>query len=236
MEVILGLIATFSSTAAALFGLGGGLILIGFLPEFLPPDQIIPVHGVTQLASNASRSLIVYHSVEWRLLPKFLIGSLLGSVAFTIVLVNLSITYIPVIIGVYILLKLWSKRTDKFLSSFDSYYLLGFLQTGLGIVVGSTGQLTLPRVMKEFKERDRIVATSGMFMTLSHGFKLLVYGLIGFNYREYIYLLMFMISGACIGSYFGTLLRGELNDQRFNIVLKLLLTLLAARMIIGSIF
>jgi len=43
-----------------------------------------------------------------------------------------------------------------------------------------------------------------------------------------------MISGACIGSYFGTVLRGKLNDQRFKIVLKLLLTLLAARMIIGS--
>ena len=36
MELFLGMISVFASTAAALFGLGGGLILISFLPDFLP--------------------------------------------------------------------------------------------------------------------------------------------------------------------------------------------------------
>jgi len=235
MEVFLGLLSMFSSTAAAVFGLGGGLILISFLPDFLPPDLIIPIHGVTQLSSNASRSLFVYRSIEWQLVPSFFIGSLLGAGVFTLVLLTISTTYIPMLIGLYIILKLWSQTTARFLSSFDSYYLLGFLQTGLGIVVGSTGHLTLPRLIKELRERDRIVATSGLFMTLSHGLKLGVYGVIGFHFKQYAILLLCMVAGAFLGSYTGTKLRGKLSDNKFQLVLKFLLTILAVKMILSTI-
>ena len=235
MEALLGLIAIISSTAAAVFGLGGGLILISFLPDFLSAEQIIPIHGVTQLASNASRFTLVYRSISWSLLPPFLIGSLLGSVVFTVVLVNISLTYIPLIIGIYILLKLWSKKTSTLLSSFDSFYLLGFLQTGLGIVVGSTGHLAFPRLMKELPGKDSVVATSALFMALSHSLKLLAYGIIGFRFLEYGGLLLLMISGAFIGSYIGTKLRGKLDQRRFATILKIVLTLLAFRMIFFSL-
>lgn len=235
MEVLLGLISMFASTAAAVFGLGGGLILISFLPDFLPADQIIPIHGVTQLASNASRSAFTYRAIEWKLVPKFLIGSCAGALLFTVVLVNISTQYIPPLIGTYILLKLWSKRTVQLLSSFESYLLLGFLQTGLGIIVGSTGHLTMPKLMKELQGRDKIVSTSAMFMALSHSLKLLVYGLIGFHFSQYFILLLCMVAGAFAGSYIGTLLRRKISDQRFNVLLKLLLTFLAVRMIFMAI-
>lgn len=235
MDVVLGFISVFSSTTAAVFGLGGGLILISFLPDFLAPELIIPIHGVTQLSSNASRSFMVFRSIEWKLVPMFLVGSLLGSMIFTFVLINIPTTYIPSLIGIYIILKLWSRKTERFLSSFDSYYLLGFLQTGLGLVVGSTGHIALPRLISELKERDKIVATSGIFMTLSHGLKLLIFGLLGFHFRQYGILLIFMVSGAFIGSYLGTKLRDRFNENNFQLVLKLLLTLLAVKMIIGTI-
>ena len=70
---------------------------------------------------------------------------------------------------------------EKMLSSFNSLFILGFLQTGLGVPVGSTGHLIMPRLLKEISDRDGIVATSGMFMSLSHGVQLLAYGTIGFT-------------------------------------------------------
>ena len=235
MEIFLGIISMVSSTAAAVFGLGGGLILISFLPDFLPADAIVPVHGVTQLASNTSRAFFSYRSIVWRLLPLFFAGSLLGAALFGILVINISTAYIPVFIGFYILLKLWSERMGKLLSSFDNLFILGFLQTGLGVLVGSTGHLAMPRLLKEISDRDGLVSTSGMFMSLSHGLKLLAYGIIGFKFSQYFTLLVCMVSGALIGSFGGTLLRRKISNRWFSQILKILLTVMALRMIYSAL-
>ena len=234
MELFLGIISMVSSTAAAVFGLGGGLILISFLPDFLPADALVPVHGVTQLASNTSRAAFSFRSIVWRLWPLFFAGSVLGATLFGLLVVNISTAYIPVFIGVYILLKLWSERVGRLLSSFDSLFVLGFLQTGLGILVGSTGHLTMPRLLKEISDRDGIVATSGMFMSLSHGLKLLAYGIIGFKFSQYSVILAYMVTGALIGSFVGTLLRRQISNRWFSQILKILLTVMALRMIYSA--
>jgi uncharacterized membrane protein YfcA len=234
MELFLGFISLVSSTAGALFGLGGGLILISFLPEFLPAEALVPVHGVTQLASTASRAVCSFRSIVWRLFPWFFSGSLLGAALFGVLVTNISTDYIPLLIGIYILLKLWSKRVGEILSSFDSLFVLGFLQTGLGIVVGSTGHLVMPRLLKEISDRDAIVATAGMFMSLSHALKLFAYGIIGFKFSQYSMLLACLVSGALLGSFAGTILRKNISNRRFNLVLKILLTLLALRMIYSA--
>ena len=235
MELFLGIISMMSSTAAAVFGLGGGLILISFLPDFLPADALVPIHGVTQLASNTSRAAFSFRSIAWRLLPLFFAGSVLGATLFGLLVVSITTAYIPVFIGVYILLKLWSERMGRLLSSFDSLFVLGFLQTGLGILVGSTGHLTMPRLLKEISDRDGIVATSGMFMSLSHGLKLLAYGIIGFTFNQYSVLLVFMVTGALIGSFVGTLLRRNISNRWFSQFLKILLTVMALRMIYSAV-
>ena len=234
MEFFLGIISMVSSTAAALFGLGGGLILISFLPDFLPADALVPVHGVTQLASNTSRAAFSFRSIVWRLWPLFFAGSVLGATLFGLLVVNISTAYIPIFIGVYILLKLWSERVGRLLSSFDSLFVLGFLQTGLGILVGSTGHLTMPRLLKEISDRDGIVTTSGMFMSLSHGLKLLAYGIIGFKFNQYSVILAYMVTGALIGSFVGTLLRRQISNRWFSQILKILLTVMALRMIYSA--
>lgn len=234
MEFFLGIISMVSSTAAAVFGLGGGLILISFLPDFLPADALVPVHGVTQLASNTSRAAFSFRSIVWRLWPLFFAGSVLGATLFGLLVVNISTAYIPVFIGVYILLKLWSERVGRLLSSFDSLFVLGFLQTGLGILVGSTGHLTMPRLLREISDRDGIVATSGMFMSLSHGLKLLAYGIIGFKFNQYSGILAYMVTGALIGSFVGTLLRRQISNRWFSQILKILLTVMALRMIYSA--
>ena len=49
-------LALLTSTIAATLGMGGGVILIAVMPGFVPPAAIIPIHAVTQLASNLSRA------------------------------------------------------------------------------------------------------------------------------------------------------------------------------------
>tara|TARA_R110001583_G_scaffold40778_1_gene130099 strand:- start:25974 stop:26699 length:726 start_codon:yes stop_codon:yes gene_type:complete len=231
IEYILGLISFFTSVIAGVVGFGGGMLLIAILPLFLSPSLIIPIHGITQLASNSSRMLFSLSDVRWELLPKFLLGSLIGVILFGFLLSNISTEYVPIFIGFYIILNLWSKRFSDFIKKYESYYLIGMLQTGLGLIVGATGPLSLTVLTKKLNSKDEIIATSSMFMTISHLAKIPVFMVIGVSLFEHINLLLFMIFGSVIGSFIGTRLRMASNNDKLIWVIKILLTLMAIRML-----
>ena len=93
--ILLSALAMMTSAIAAVLGFGGGMLLIAALPVFLPAALVIPIHSVTQLFSNVSRMALSIKGVEWALLPKFLLGSLIGLGLSTLLLVNVSMAYIP---------------------------------------------------------------------------------------------------------------------------------------------
>lgn len=234
IELILGFIAFLTSVIAGVIGFGGGMLLISIMPIFLAPSVIIPIHGATQLASNSSRMVFSFRDVKWYLLPRFLLGSLVGVAVFGFLLTSIPTTYVPVAIGVYMLLNLWSPDFSRFINKYESYYLIGFLQTGLGLIVGAPGPVALSVLTKELKSKDEIIATASMFMTVSHLAKIPVFGLIGFSLVEHTSLLMFMIVGSVLGSYVGTKIRLSANNDKLILVIKALLTLMAIRMIIAA--
>ncbi len=216
---------------AAIVGFGGGMLLIAILPVFLSPNLIIPIHGLVQLASNSSRMLFSLKHVRWELLPRFLVGSVVGALTIGYGLSHISMEYVPVAIGLYILLNLWSPRFSASVSRYESYYLIGFLQTGLGLVVGATGPLSLSVLTKQLKSKDEIIATSSLFMTISHLAKIPVY----LSFTESMFsdlgLIVYMVMGAILGSFLGTKLRLSTRNGYIVTIIKALLTLLAVKMI-----
>lgn len=196
VELLLGLIALSTSLVAGVIGFGGGMLLIAILPTFLPVNLLIPIHGITQLASNSSRMLFSLNDVKWSLLPKFFIGSLFGTALFGFVIYNMPTTYLPLAIGVYIVMNLWSPVFSNFMRQFENYYVIGFLQTGLGLIVGATGPLSLSILAKQLTSKDEIIATSSMFMTLSHLAKIPVFTVLGAALLEHISLISYMIVGS----------------------------------------
>lgn len=235
IEYILGLISFFTSALAGIVGFGGGMLLIAVLPMFLHPSLIIPVHGITQLASNSSRMVFSLKYVQWALLPKFLIGSLVGVILFGVLLSNISTEYVPVAIGLYIILNLWSKRFAVFIKKYENYYLIGLLQTGLGLIVGATGPLSLTVLTKQLNSKDQIIATSSMFMTISHLAKIPVFMVIGVSLMGHVNLLICMLLGSVIGSFVGTKLRMASNNEKLILLIKILLTLMALKMLLTVI-
>ena len=211
------------------------MLLIAILPLYLAPTLIIPIHGITQLASNASRAVFSLKDVQWSLLPPFLIGSLAGVVLFGLLLVNIPMDTIPVAIGAYIILNLWNQRFSNAISKYENYTVIGALQTGLGLIVGATGPLATSVLTKQLNGKDEIIATASLFMSISHLSKIVVFGLIGFSFFEHLPLLTGMVAGSIIGSYLGTRLRGFIGDKRMIFIIKVLLSVLAIRMIAVAI-
>jgi len=230
-ELILAVAAFLTATVSGVIGFGGGMLLIAIMPMFLPPLAVVPVHGVVQLASNASRMAFSWRDVQWHMVLPFIVGSLLGVALFALVLFNISTDYIPVAIAVYILLSLWSESFARALRRYESLYTVGFMQSGLGIVVGTPGPLALALLSKRLEDPNHVIATTALFVTISHVAKLLVFGLIGFSFLSYWPVMTVMLIGSVLGSWAGTRIRTSLDHERLALAVKVLLTGLCLKMI-----
>lgn len=208
---------------------------MAILPAFISPSLIIPLHGITQLASNSSRTLFSLNDVKWGLLRPFLIGSIIGSLIVVSVLSYIPVDYIPVAIGLYMLMNLWSPRFSTAISKYESYYLLGFVQTGLGLVVGATGPIVLAVLTKQLKSKDQIIATSSMCMTISHFAKIPVYFTLTSSLFSNVTLISYMVIGAVVGSFVGTKLRLAANNDKIIKIIKWMISLLAIRMVVAAL-
>jgi len=235
-EIILGLAALTTSAFAAVVGLGGGMLLLTVVPFFLPVAAIIPVHGSSQLASNLSRALFSLPSIAWSQLPAFALGSLIGIIAAWGLLHNLDLSWLPLFIGVYILCHLWWPAFKTRLAKFENIAVVGAVQTGLGPLVGATGPLTTTLLMSALKEREAIVSTNALFMSFSHAAKLILFGVLGFEYAQYWPSIFSMLLGAVAGSYLGTHLRQTINGERYLHALKYLLSVLALKLVASVLF
>ncbi|AXX94647.1 sulfite exporter TauE/SafE family protein [Arcobacter ellisii] len=231
-ELILGVLTFLTSTVAGVVGIGGGMMLIAILPSFLPLNALIPVHGLTQMSSNFSRAVFGYKDVQYEVIPKFLLGSIVGIGIFAAIINFISLEYVPLFIGAYILLSLWSQKFNDKIKKFENYYIIGFFQTGLSIVVGATGPLTMTILLKDYKDKDKVVATGAALMSITHILKVFVFMYFGFVFFDYIGIIVAMIIGAVAGSWAGTQLRDKIDGKKFTIILKVLLTALAIKVIV----
>ena len=231
-ELFLGIISFLTSTVAGVVGIGGGMMLIAILPSFLPLNALIPVHGLTQMSSNLSRAIFGYKDVQYEVIPKFLLGSAIGIGIFAGILNFISLEYVPLFIGAYILLSLWSEKFNEKIKRYESYFLAGFFQTGLSMVVGATGPLTMTLLLKDYGDKDKVVATGAALMSITHILKVFVFMYFGFVFFDYIGIIVAMIIGAVAGSWAGTQLRDKIDGKKFTIILKVLLTALAIKVIV----
>ncbi len=230
-ELFLGFLTFFTSVVAAIVGIGGGMMLIAILPSFLATNALIPIHGLTQVSSNLSRAYFGYKDIEFSVVPKFLLGSIFGIAFFAGILSLISLDYVLLFIGIYILLSLWSEKFNEKIKKYENYYIAGFFQTGLSMVVGATGPLTMTLLFKDFKNKDKVVATGALLMSITHFLKIVVFIYFGFLFFDYIGIIVCMIFGAILGSYVGTKLRNRIDGKKFAIILKIMLTFLAINLI-----
>ncbi|WOH37484.1 sulfite exporter TauE/SafE family protein [Thalassotalea fonticola] len=226
-ELSLFLIATITSTLAGICAMGGGMILVLVLPFFVPAAAIIPVHGVAQFASNSSRLAFCYQHIHWPFVWQFVLGALIGTSLFSVFLINIASQYLPLFISIYLLLTLWFKPIAKLFGKFESFYLVGAIQAGLGLLVGAPGPITVTLLYKKLVDKEQIIATASLLMGITNLNKVIVYSVIGFQFLDLWQLILASVLGATLGSILGNYLRHKIPNQHYMTLLKFILTSLA---------
>jgi uncharacterized membrane protein YfcA len=217
-----------TSFISAAFGIGGGFTLIALLALLLPPAALIPVHGIVQLGSNAGRVGIMLKQVVWRPVLPFVIGTVIGASLGAMVVVQLPPWAVQLALGIFIIWAVFAK-----LPPIQQRYILlgGIVSSFLTMFFGATGNFIAAMVKTMNLDPVPHVATHSLMMTFQHLAKVLIFGLIGFQFGPYMILIIGMLISGFIGTIIGSRFLTKAGGRYFKPVLNTILSLAAARLI-----
>ncbi len=232
LQALLLLACSFlGSLMTAALGVGGGSFLIAVMATVMPPLALVPLHGIVQFGSNASRAWMARSHLQIWLVIWFAIGAFIAAVLSVWFLEQIEPGIIPLLVALFILYLSWGKIPDIGLSTTRTGLLSGGLITTLmTMLVGATGPL-VSAWLGRGTDRWRYTANFSFCMTLQHLLKVAVFGFAGFSYREWIPFLVLMIAAGFAGTKAGLRLLGKIPEKQFKFWFKWLLTLLSVNLI-----
>jgi uncharacterized membrane protein YfcA len=192
---------------------------------------ILPLHAVTQLASNSSRAAFGWRDIDIGIIPAFVLGALAGAWLGAEVYQALDLQWLPLMIACLILIFVWVPLPKVQGGGQIALILLGAYQTGLGMIVGATGPLGAAVLMQRNTGRDWLVVNTAVYMTLNHALRVAAFLVIGFSFAPWWGLITAMILAGIAGSWVGTRFRVYVPQVNFERIFRWLVTLLALRMV-----
>lgn len=228
VAALLVVASCFTSAITAAFGIGGGMAMLALMGLFVPVASLIPVHGAVQLGSNTGRAWHQRAFVRLDVAKPFIAGSVLGAMLGVFLVVQLPDALLKLILGGFILLLTWAKIPG----------IERLTKTGLGIasvglamlsmLVGATGPLVATLFARFFeKDRKALIATSALAMTTQHLLKIIVFGIAGFAFWEWVPLVAAMILSGFVGTIYGTRLLDRMPEETFKRWFRIGITVLA---------
>jgi len=177
--LILALCALMIGTAflSGVFGMAGGMVLIGVLLVLLPVPDAMALHAVTQMASNGWRALLWYKHVRWRPVAFYLLGTGFALAAWSITKPVPSKPVALLFLGVTpFLVRLLPRRwqPNPLNPLHGGVYGAGCMT--LMLLTGVSGPLLDSFFLGGGMERRQIVATKAVCQVFSHAVKLLYFG------------------------------------------------------------
>lgn len=231
-------VAFITSTIAGTLGMLGGITLLSVMTPFYPPAILIPLHGVVQLGSNLSRVAVNWEYLWFKKVGvPFLFGAILGAGVGARYVVALPEDVFRLLLGIFILVLTWiPKPTDQLqIKSTTKFFFLGGFGTFISLFVGATGPFLAPFFLHEKMTKHEIVANKALVQTMVHTLKVITFFALGFAFSEYSVFLTAMLISTVLGSVVGKKLLGKLPERFFKLIFRVIITLLAGRMIVLGI-
>ena len=226
----LALLMIFTALLSGVFGMAGGLILVGVLLVVMPLPQAMVLHAVTQMASNGWRALLWRQHIVWKTAMMSFIGSLVSVGLWSIWL------YVPdkamalLLLGAspFVVRAIPAKVLPRTLG--PGQMLVGSMVCMmLMLVAGVTGPLLDTLFLRSPLERRQIIATKAACQLFSHSFKLVYFGaLIDQAGQVAPWFLAVAVASSMLGTSLGKFLLERLSDTQFRAWSNRIITAIAA--------
>ncbi len=165
-----------TSFLSGIFGIAGGMILMGGLVFLMPVPAAMILHGVVQLASNGWRSVLWWRYVDGRVVLRFAAGSAAALGVFSMLrLVPDRATVLICLGAVPFLAFAIPERHAPHARRRGAAEFAGFMGTGLQFVSGVSGPLLDVFLVRMPVDRRVIVASKSACQVVAHAMKLVYF-------------------------------------------------------------
>ncbi|WP_421994094.1 TSUP family transporter [Reyranella sp.] len=173
----LAVVAVVTSFVSGIFGMAGGMLLIGFLLVLLPVPVAMVFHGVIQIAANGWRAWLWRRHVNWKVVLQF------GAGAATSLLLFSSVDFVPdkamvlMAVGLMPFIALaMPHRIAPNIERRGQAFLAGAIGGAIQLVSGVTGPLLDIFYVRTGMTRQVNVSTKAAAQVLGHLTKVIYFG------------------------------------------------------------
>ena len=172
----LGLCMVGTAFLSGIFGMAGGLILIGILLVLLPVPEAMALHAVTQMASNGWRGLLWWRHVRLRAAAGYLVGSFLALGVWSFIQFVPDKPLATLLLGVApFAVRLLPAQLKPDAAQLDHGVAYGAVCMSLLLLTGVAGPLVDTFFLGGKLGRREIVATKALCQIVGHAMKLIYF-------------------------------------------------------------
>lgn len=223
-------LAFVTATLSGVFGMAGGLVLMGGLALVLPVSAAFVTHGLLQLVANGWRAILHRRHVSWRIVAIYALGSLIAGVVVSLIAIAPSKPFLFLFMGLLPALLWLPQDWIKLDASRPGQALLsGILVTGVNLTAGVAGPLLDVFFVRTALTRHVIVATKAATQVFAHLAKIIVYG--GLMLRTHdgaamppLWLFALAVPLSMLGTAAGGRILDRLTDVNFKRYTRLIVT------------
>jgi len=213
----LSLLMIFTAFLSGIFGMAGGLILIGVLLVVFPLPTAMVLHAVTQMASNGWRALLWWRHIVWKSTAFYVAGCLVSVGLWSIWLYvpDKAVALLMLGLSPFIIRAVPERILPR---SFGPLQVAatGLLSMMLMLLTGVTGPLLDTMFLRSPLERRQIIATKASCQVFGHAFKLIYFGaVIDQGGSAEPWLLALAVVSSMIGTSLGKQILERLSDLQF---------------------
>jgi uncharacterized protein len=162
---------------SGIFGMAGGLILMGVLLALMPVPAAMVLHGVTQLASNGWRAFLWRDHIVWKPVGFYMVGCVLALIVWSL------LTFVPtkpmalLFLGLSpFVVRLLPNSLKPDPNKLSHGVVFGGACTSLMLLTGVSGPLLDTYFLGGAMDRRQLVATKATCQVLGHSIKLVYFG------------------------------------------------------------
>jgi uncharacterized membrane protein YfcA len=174
---ILGFSTLVTSFISGILGMAGGMILMGVLLALLPLPAAMMLHGISQLAANGWRALMLWREIDWRVIRGYCAGATLALGGFLLLqlVVAKPVALIAMGLTPFVALAL-PERLHLNVERPWHPFACGFICLAFNLTAGIAGPLLDIFFVRSKMTRQVVVATKAATQSLSHLVKVAYFG------------------------------------------------------------
>ena len=235
-------LSTFATAfLSSIFGMLGGLILMGILVSILSVGPAMVLHGLIQTTSNGYRAWLNRRDIKWEIIWTLLLGSLISLIFLFFIAFQPSEILIIFALGVlpYIAWLVPKELSLDITKPFISI-VAGGVVVFTNLIAGVGGPLLDVFFQRVDMTRHEVVATKAVAQTIGHISKIVFFGgvLVSFSFANWPSSYLFFVAVICsiIGTTLGKRVLDIIDDELFFRWTQIIVLSVGAIFIIRGIF